>query len=297
MFVLFNNGARKMWSFLVEARFWARRTRLGLVVGLVLAALIGLVLAPQVRLSVGYHDFADKRRLLRVPNCLDVLSNIPFLIAGLWGTWWTLSKVSRTSFSSEAERVPYIVFFVGVALTGLGSFWYHLEPGNARLPWDLLPMTFSFMSIVAATVIERIDSTVGTWIYGPLLTFGAFSVLYWYATESQGRGDYRFYLFVQFFSPVLLAMIVWLFPPRYSGTGYLVFAFVLFVLAKAMETLDGEIYRATGCISGHALKHMTAGVACYWVLLMLQRRRLFADLLKERAALRHPTYASDHLRP
>jgi hypothetical protein len=270
-----------MFLNLYEARFWARPVRLGLLVALVAASLVGLCLIPRVPLGAGYHDFADKRTLLGIPNCLDVLSNIPFFVVGLWGILWILRRSSGPSFAAASERIPYFVFFVGVMLTGMGSFWYHLSPGNARLPWDLLPMTFAFVSMVVAIIIERIDSQAGFLLYLPLLALGAASVGYWYMTEMQGRGDYRFYLFVQFFSPVLLAAIVWLFPPRYTGTGYLVFAFGFFVLAKAMEILDRQIYASTGFVSGHALKHMTAGVACYWILLMLQRRHPIAVLLED----------------
>ncbi len=262
-----------MFSFLTRARCLDRRARVGLVVGIFLAALLGVLLTPRIPLGAGYHDFADRRTLLGIPNCLDVLSNLPFLVVGLWGAVWIMGAERGLSFRSRWERLPYLVFFGGVALTGIGSLWYHLSPGNSRLPWDLLPMTFSFTSMVVAVIMERISLRAGMLLYLPLLAAGAGSVVYWQLTEAQGRGDYRFYLFVQFFSPVLLAAMVWLFAPRYSGTGYLVFAFALFVLAKAMEALDGQIYAFTGCVSGHALKHATAGVACYFVLLMLQRRR------------------------
>jgi len=279
------------------ARFWDRPVRLGLIVALAAVSLAALCLIPRVPLAAGYHDFADKRILLGIPNCLDVLSNIPFFVVGLWGVWWTLLGSSGPSFVEVSERVPYLVFFIGVALTGIGSFWYHLSPGSARLPWDLLPMTFSFVSMVVAVIIERIDSRTGFLLYVPMLALGAASVGYWYMTEMQGRGDYRFYLFVQFFSPVLLAAIVWLFPPRYTGTGYLVFAFALFVLAKAMEILDRQIYASTGYVSGHALKHATAGVACYWVLVMLQRRRPLAGRVDDDLTPSGSKYAAERVRP
>jgi hypothetical protein len=32
-----------------------------------------------------YHAFADTRMLLRIPNALNVLSNVPFLFVGLAG--------------------------------------------------------------------------------------------------------------------------------------------------------------------------------------------------------------------
>lgn len=267
------------------ARAWPRRVRVGLLLGLSVAAFSALCFLQPVPLGADYHNFADKRTLLGVPNCLDVLSNIPFIGAGVWGLRWLLGRSSRESFLEPSERIPYLVFFAGVALTGFGSLWYHMDPGNSRLPWDLLPMTASFMSMVVAVLMERVSAKAALSLYLPLLTFGAASVGYWYLTEAQGRGDYRFYLFVQFFPPILLAAIVWLFPPRYTGLGNLIFAFCLFVAAKLMETYDWWIYGRLRFISGHALKHITAGVACYWVLLTLQNRRPI--LISANAASEH----------
>jgi hypothetical protein len=165
------------------------------------------------------------------------------------------------------------VFFAGVAFTGIGSLWYHMAPSDARLPWDLLPMTCSFTSMVVVTYMERVDLRAGYRALIPALVLGIFSVVYWEITTAMGRGDYKLYLFVQFFSPVLLALIIGLFPPRYSGIRYLVAAFSLYVAAKLFEVYDYAIYRGLReAVSGHALKHATAGVACLWILVMLARR-------------------------
>jgi hypothetical protein len=246
---------------------------LGLIVAGSLLSVTVLCFLPPIPLGPGYHDFTDKRILLQIPNFLDVLSNVPFMAVGLWGVLWLLRRSSKPPFVLQQERIPYFVFFAGVALTGVGSFWYHMAPGNSRLPWDLLPMTCSFMSILTAIIMERISVKAGLRLLLPLLFFGIASVAYWYLTERQGHGDYRFYLFVQFFPPLLIALIIALFPPRYTGTQYLVVAFLFFVLAKLFELFDKQIYSFTRMISGHSLKHITAGVACYWILRMLQKRR------------------------
>jgi hypothetical protein len=210
-----------------------------------------------------------------IPNTLDVLSNIPFVIVGIWGLLWLLGS-SSASFSDQWERIPYLVFFTGVALTGIGSSWYHLAPSNSRLPWDLLPMTCSFMSIVVAMFMERVSVKFGLIGLIPLLLLGIASVTYWYFSETQGHGNYKFYLFVQFFSPVVLALIVALFPPRYSGVHYLIIAFGLFVTAKLFESFDRQIYFSARVVSGHSLKHVTAGISCYYILRMLQVRHVIA---------------------
>ena len=94
---------------------------------------------------------------------------------------------------------------------------------------------------------------------------------------------------MQFFSPVVLALIIGLFPRRYTGMNYLVLAFACYVAAKLFELLDGPIYGAGHVVSGHSLKHVTAGVACWWILRMLQARRV--ALLGEKMAAPEPSWA------
>lgn len=252
---------------------WGHRTRIALIVAFSFVSILFVSLIPPVPLSPGYHVFADTRNLLHIPHCLDVLSNIPFVLVGVWGMVWVLRERSGTSFILEREKGPYLVFFLGVALTGIGSFWYHVAPDNARLPFDLLPMTWAFTSLLTACMAERISVRLGLDMLFPLLITGSASVGYWYVTQMRGHGDYRFYLFVQFFPPLLISLLVVLFPPRYSGFSYLVTAFVCFVFAKLFEVFDRQIFNLTGAVSGHSLKHVTAAVACYWILRMLQTRQ------------------------
>jgi hypothetical protein len=248
------------------------RTRATLIVFVSLISFFCLLLTPPVPLGPRYHIFADNRTQLGIPNCLNVLSNIPFMLVGLWGTLWLFGRSSATAFQTRLEKAVYLIFFLGVAFTGVGSFWYHLNPNSQRLPFDLLPMTFAFMAMLTSIAIERIGIRFGRTLLIPLLLLGASSVGYWYVTQTRGHGDYRFYLFVQFFPPLLIGLMIVLFPPSYTGMKYLVMAFLLFVLAKLLELLDGEIYQAIHIVSGHALKHITAGLACYVILLMLERR-------------------------
>jgi hypothetical protein len=51
--------------------------------------------------------------------------------------------------------------FFGMLLTAFGSSYCHLQPDNARLMWDSLPMAIVFMSFVAALIAERIRSRAG----------------------------------------------------------------------------------------------------------------------------------------
>jgi len=241
----------------------------GILITISLVSLAALCFVPRVPLGSSYHDFADKQAIWGIPNGLDVLSNLPFIFVGVWGSAWLFLKSSAAAFSDPRERLPYLAFFAGVALTGAGSLWYHLSPGDSRLPWDLLPMTCSFMSIVVGVVMERINVRAGLSIFLPLLLFGMASVAYWDFT-----GDYRFYLFVQFFPPILLAASILLFPPKYSHSDLLLVAFIFYVAAKLFELYDSQIYAVGELVSGHSLKHVTAALSCFWILLVLIKRRL-----------------------
>jgi hypothetical protein len=253
--------------FLLRERL-RRSVRMGLVLATACLGFLILLRARPINIGPHYHVFADQRRLLGLANAFNVLSNVPFTVVGLWGVSWLQNRQSRPSFVFEDERLPYFIFFAGVFFTGMGSFWYHLAPTNTRLPWDLVPMTCSFMSMTAIVIQERIHARMGPWLTGPLVFAGIASVALWHFT-----GDYRFYLFVQLFPPVLLAMIVALFPPRYTQTELLAAAFLLFLLAKVMELADSQIYSLGGVVSGHSLKHVTAAGACYCILIMLKQRQ------------------------
>lgn len=261
-----------MLSIVRRLRLLNRRTRFWIVVGTTAVFFGGLCFAPRMPLGPRYHEFADQRTILAIPRCFDVASNALFLVVGVWGMARLIQLRDSVSFLERQGRIPYMVFFAGVALTGIGSTYYHLAPGNSRLLWDLLPMTFCFMSMVAATVVERISVKAGMALLLPLIAFGIASVVFWYLGELQGRGDLRFYLFVQFFSMLAIAVIILLFPARYTRTQDLFAAFIFYVFAKIFELLDQQIYRLTGIVSGHTLKHLTAGLACYWILRMVTLR-------------------------
>src|ERR1035441_5731225 len=96
-------------------RRWPPQTRLGVIIGVCVIAPIALILIPRIPLGADYHNFADTRIMLGLPHALDVLSNVPFFIVGAWALLWLLGKSSRSSFMDQRERIPYLVFFTGVA--------------------------------------------------------------------------------------------------------------------------------------------------------------------------------------
>ncbi|PYU18912.1 MAG: hypothetical protein DMG30_26090 [Acidobacteria bacterium] len=112
--------------------------------------------------------------------------------------------------------MAYAVFFLGVALTSIGSAYYHWAPDNGRLVWDRLPMSIAFMSLLAAIITERITVNAGLRSLLPLMALGIASVLYWHLTELKGQGDLRLYGLVQFYPVMAIPLLLTLFPARYT---------------------------------------------------------------------------------
>jgi hypothetical protein len=250
------------------------RGRLWLLAGLG-ALMVGVTfIVPPIPQDPAYHDFADRRGLLGVPNGLNVLSNLPFLVVGGWGLAFLArdrSTGASPAFLMPAERQPYWVLFAGVALTGIGSAYYHWMPDNATLFWDRLPMTIAFMALLSSVIAERIDLTAGLRLLAPLLAVGVLSTLYWHVGEQRGAGDLRPYALVQFGSLVAIPLIAWLFPPRYTGTADLFRVLGWYALAKVFEFLDHGIFHVIG-VSGHTLKHLASAVGAWWIVRMIERR-------------------------
>lgn len=234
------------------------------------------VFLPRFSQPQSYHSFADSRSLLGIPNFGNVISNLPFAVIGFLGIAFLLRSGSDPScghFLDSRERWPYMIAFVGMLLTAFGSSYYHLNPNNARLVWDRLPMTLVFMSMVAAMIAERVQLRLGLILLPLLLIIGVASVLQWYESELHGVGDLRFYAAVQAYSALML-LIVLLFPPRYSRGYDLAIIVGFYALAKALEMLDRPIFSIGHLVSGHTLKHLAAAAAGYWLLRMLWMRRL-----------------------
>ena len=254
----------------------AFRARLLFIVGLSVAVSGAVLLVPRFAQPTWYHDFADRRCLLGVPHLLNVVSNLPFVVVGLLGVLFTMSQAARRpggSFREPSERWPYALLFGAIALTGIGSAYYHSDPNNARLLWDRLPLAIAFMTFFAITIGERIHPRAGAGLLLPLVLLGGGSVVYWHLSEIHGAGDLRFYLVVQLYPLLAIPLLMLLFPPRYTRSADLVAALLCYLLAKALELLDTQVYAQGGIVSGHTLKHLMAGLSGWWLLYMVMKRR------------------------
>src|SRR5512137_897511 len=161
--------------------------RTWMIVGLAAVAVAAAFLLPAMPQPPAYHDFADSRTMLGIANFLDVTSNGAFLLVGVAGM--VVAVRPSTRLTTGGERVRYAVFFAGIVLTATGAAYYHLAPDNETLFWDRLPMTISFMALVAAQVAERISLRAGVILLAPMLLVGVGSVVYWRETERAGAGN------------------------------------------------------------------------------------------------------------
>jgi hypothetical protein len=223
---------------------------------LMAASLATLLLLPPISQDQNYHNFADQRTILGVPHFWNVVSNLPFIAVGAAG----IRRFHRDPAT--------FVLFLGILMTGFGSSYYHLDPNDRTLFWDRLPMSISFMAILALAIEERLDARAGAALLWPLIAVGIVSLLLWRWT-----GDLRLYGWVQFFPCIALPLLFILFPPRYSGTFYWIFAAVLYAIAKLAEFYDAPIYSIGSILSGHTLKHLAAAAACYAILRYFQKRQ------------------------
>ena len=255
----------------------SREARIAIVCATVAVVVLATALLPPFAQPEHYHQFADQRTLLGVPNFLDVASNLAFLVVGVWGLVFVIrGKLSDGSaaFRDESERWGWGVGFLAVTLTCCGSSFYHWAPDSARLFWDRLPMAVGFMGILTAIVSERISAPAGRRLLIPLIMLGAASVLYWRWSAEHGVENLNPYGAVQFGTAFVILVICVLFPPRYTRSWDLVGGAALYALAKVAEDHDRAIFAATGeIVSGHTLKHLLAAAAVCWLLRMLMLRR------------------------
>ncbi len=213
-----------------------------------------------------YHAFADTRVWLGIPHAADVLSNLPFLIVGVWGLW----RLSRSALDWPSRRAWQLLCVALLFTTG-GSAVYHWAPDNAALVFDRIPIAWACVALTSALLTEHVDAR---WAELRVLAAGVVlatcAVGYWWFTEQRGSGDLRPYLFLQILPMLLVPLAILLKLPEQhaactpSSAWWAVLG--LYAAAKGMEVADHAVLGATGWISGHTLKHLLAAAAAAWIV-------------------------------
>ena len=252
--------------------FWPKAL---FILGVVIISLLVVIfLVPKIPQPLSYHDFADKRTFLGIPNFADVISNAIFLIPGFFGLKLLITKRVPNAFIESSEKAAFYALFCGALLVTFGSGYYHLSPDNARLLWDRLPIAIIQGAILSIFLSDRMSVKTGLYWLLPIIVIGIVSVVYWEYTEYLGHGDLRFYGWYQGMPVVIVALLVLLFPPRYTGQYYLCEAFTLYALGRLGEWQDKPIDHFTHqIISGHTLKHIAMGAAMYSFVRYLRYRK------------------------
>jgi hypothetical protein len=249
-------------------RSWQGRA----VAGLVAAAAVAAVLAPAITRGPTFHVYADRRAWLGIPNAGDVLSNLPFVIAGIWGL------VRARGAHGPALAVALFVAIVGV---GLGSGAYHVHPSDGALVLDWAPIVLTLAFLAALVVGDRLDPRAGraTAIAFPAVALA--SVAVWYAGGGTGgtgatSGDMRWYVITQatLVAVVALGALAPAAPgaPARLGRGWILLGVAGFLAARGLHAADRALLDATG-VSGHSAKHVLLGLAAACLVPSLHVKR------------------------
>jgi hypothetical protein len=209
------------------------------------------------------HAFIDARSFFGIPNCLDVLSNLPFLIGGVWGLIALRSAQSMAAPLQTAARV----FFIGLILTCLGSSYYHYAPSDFGLMMDRLGMAVAFAGVISLAAGSRLGTVVSERATPVLLILAPMSAMAAYTLHNVLP-----WAVVQFGG---MALIIWLAClPRQPALPaiHLGALIALYALAKLFESQDTQVFELTqGLISGHSLKHIAASLAAVPVIAALKK--------------------------
>jgi hypothetical protein len=205
-----------------------------------LLRVIGLLINGPISQDQAYHNFADQRELLGIPNFLNVITNLPFAIVALIGF--------RREENINEKRLKYISNSVlaGFLLVAIGSGYYHLRPSNDTLIYDRIPIVIIVMSFFAFIIYDCINPRAGYNAWLILNIVGITSVVYWAVTESMGNGDLRWYGLMQFFPIIAIPLVLILYKSSFNYSKEIILIFLFFVLARICETLDKKIYYMLG---------------------------------------------------
>ena len=239
-----------------------RRVAVALVVAFLTVAVVAAIAFPVTR-TPAFHFYADQRTWLGIPHAGDVLSNLPFVIAGVWGL-------------TRARELFARLACIGVIAIGVGSGAYHVAPDDTTLALDWGPIALALMLVTAAVIDDRLGSRAGriALVIGPLLAVA--SVVSWIAAGGTGDGatdpagsvtPYGAVQAIGIALPALLALIVPGAIPRMP----LLLAVALFATARLCAARDRELLDAIG-VSGHSLKHIVAAGAAALALAALTAR-------------------------
>lgn len=210
------------------------------------------------------HPFADARAYLGIPNAMDVLSNLPIFLVGLW-VWHSLP--SGRALPDTTKRATQ-VFSAGLMLTGIGSAIYHWAPSAYTLVWDRSGMAIAFAGMLSLALAEHVSQTFAQRALSGLVAAALFSA--WLPVMN---GNALPWGLMQLGGVVLLAQLARQ-PLAADAIGIRLNRVIgLYLLAKALELSDAIVFHASAeLISGHSLKHFAAALAAWPVMIAIRAK-------------------------
>ena len=211
--------------------------------------LIGMI-TNKISFPREYHNFADQRSFLGIPNTMNVISNIAILIPAIY-----LLQIRKNKSTISNLLILHLV------LLSVASSYYHWNPSDDTIFWDILMIAVTIM-LVAIIVSDTEYSII---LYG----LGILSILYWRYT-----GDLKLYILILIGSQIYIVL------KHYKDIGlrnYLAVFVITNILLRLAEHNDHLVYKITGNqISGHTLKHIISGIMIMSVIKILHK---FTQLL------------------
>ena len=254
----------------------SRRTRLA-VLWIAGGATLFAVFAHRLR-TPAYNLFADQATCLGIPNFTNVASNLAFVLVGVWALAWFWTERTRlrgTRFGSRTELALYASFFAAAVLVGLGSGYYHWVPTNATLFWDRCPMTLAAAALTGAFIAERVDRRAGVIVAIALALFLPATLVYWRMSEAAGAENLWPYIVGLYGSLGVATLLLLLFRSPFTHGGQAFVAVAWYAFAMPFDKLlDGWVYSLGGVLGGHAVKHVFAAMAMFWLFWFMLRPRV-----------------------
>lgn len=223
--------------------------------------------------DLAYHNFADQRVLLGIPNCLNVISNFPFLLVGAWGLFMLMR--SGGSGPNPCESNGTLAVLVLLCRRSAHRFRLQLLPPSPReRPTRLGPSADDDWFHGAG----RSSNSGTNQRQSRRASLGAFVAprdFQCFLLESYGMRRTRRLAPVRARAVRLPAGH----PAADRGLSVAIHArqryvisLAIYALAKIFEAADRPIFALGHIVSGHTLKHFAAAASACRLLRMLRLR-------------------------
>lgn len=238
-----------------------RRCVLVLLAALSFAVFAGLLGWGPIPLGAASHRYAGAPTASPWGDPLNVLSNLPIVLAGLWG--WVATR--RSAWPPEV-RGPWAAFHACVVAAAIVAALYHAAPGHFGYVLAQITLTAAFLMLSVGALAERVSSrfgsTQGLRLAGVLLGVAIVLVVF---DAALGRAiDLRPFVVLQVLPVLLLPAGALGLAGRCTRASDWIVMLAIYAAAQLAHAADVPIHERTGWIGGHTLMHLgLAGITAW----------------------------------